>query len=129
MAAWLVTEDPQQLIRLDAIVSINPIPVFPEGENWQEHQPWKRWEFAHHIEITVGTQSGQQACAVSCPAYYAWPAAVQLLCLRDEYAIKYANTLEPVFVWGQRGKNAQWAGEVWSVGSQVPAADWPPSLY
>ncbi|MGI5287991.1 hypothetical protein ACQEVF_32265 [Nonomuraea polychroma] len=129
MAAWLVTEDPQQLIRLDTIVSINPIPVFPEGVDWQERQPWKRWDVAHHIEITVGTMSGQQVCAVSCPAYYAWATATQLLCIRDEYAPKYAHSPDPVFVWGQRGKNARWAGQVWTIGPQMPEPDWPPSLY
>jgi hypothetical protein len=129
MVAWLVTEDPQQLIRMDAIVSINPIPIFPDGEDWRDRPPHRRWDAAHHVEITVGTITGQQVCAVSCPAYYAWQAAAQLLCIRDEYALKHANTHDPVFVWGQRGKQARWAGQVWEIGEQIPAPDWPPSYF
>ncbi|MEU8364905.1 hypothetical protein AB0C27_53720 [Nonomuraea sp. NPDC048882] len=126
MAAWLVTEDPQQLIRIDSIVSVNPVPMFPEGdESWREPHPSQRYTAADHVQIVVGTQASQEVRALSCPGYAAWPAVYALVATLAELS-KHDPASAPVFVYGPRGSQARWDRELWTIDSDIPKPDYLP---
>ncbi|GAA1749272.1 hypothetical protein [Nonomuraea bangladeshensis] len=128
MAAWLVTEDPQQLIRVDSIVHVYPLPVFAEGDPVaNEVPPRQRLEASHHVQIIVSTSAGQQVRALSCPGWAAWEATAQLIVLLAELARKHDAGSPPVFVYGPRGSRAHWNGKLWAVEPRIPEPDWMPS--
>ncbi|WP_433516498.1 hypothetical protein ACQP2T_13555 [Nonomuraea sp. CA-143628] len=127
MAAWLVTEDPQQFIRVDAIVNVNPLPIFKDDDELQwNHEPWRRFRAADHVQIIVGTQAGQQVRVLSCPGYAADGAIAELLYVLADLAGKYEAASQPMFVYGPRGSDARWDRGVWTVSEQIPRPDWPP---
>ncbi|MEV0993395.1 hypothetical protein [Nonomuraea sp. NPDC050202] len=128
MAAWLVTEDPDQFVRVDTIAHVNPLAVFPEGDPRQwETPPKSRFRAADHAQIIVSTVGGQQFCALSCPGYAAWDAVTQLLYVLADLCGKHDLASGPVFVYGPRGSRARWSGDLWQVSKQLPKADYPPS--
>lgn len=125
MAAWLVTEDPQQLIRVDTIAHVNPVAVFPDNDTttaW-EVSPARRFRAAHHVEIIVSTLAGEQVRALSCPGYVGWDAVAQLVYVLADLCGKYDAASQPVFVYGPRGKNARWTGQLWDVTQELPEPD------
>lgn len=127
MAAWLVTEDPQQLIRVDTITHVNPLAVFKEGDEsaWTA-PPASRFRAADHVQIILSTVGGAQINALSCPGYAAWDAVAQLVHLLAELADKYDDTSQPVFVYGPRGSRARWNGMLWTVSEEIPKPDYLP---
>lgn len=128
MAAWLVTEDPQQFIRVDSIVHVNPLAVFREDDPAQhEAPPAARLRAADHVQIIVSTTAGAQVRALSCPGWAAMDAAAQLVFLLADLAGKYDKASSPVFVYGPRGSRARWDGTLWKVSEQIPAPDYLPS--
>lgn len=128
MAAWLVTEDPQQLIRVDTITHVNPLAVFKEGDEsaWTA-PPKSRFYAADHVQIIVSTVGGAQINALSCPGYTAWDAVAQLMYLLAELAKTHDDTTQPVFVYGPRGSRARWTGMLWTVADEIPTPDYMPS--
>jgi hypothetical protein len=126
MTAWLVTEDPQRLIRTDDIVSVNPVPVFPEdNDSWHELSPAKRYTAADHVQIVVGTKAGEEVRALSCPGYAAWPAVYGLVATIAQLS-SHGPAAPPVFIYGPRGSRARWDRQLWRIEDDIPKPDYLP---
>jgi hypothetical protein len=124
MAAWLVTEDPQQLVRVDSITTVAAVPVNDRGDPaWHEVHPAKRFSRSNHAKIMVGTSGGDRMCALTCPSHAAAEILAELMAVLGELA----STGRPGFVHGPRGGSWPWRPtQVWQVASEIPEPDVSP---
>lgn len=119
MAAWLVTEDPQTLIRLDSIVSLAAVPVNDTNDpKWANKHPGSRIVEARQAQIMVGTLAGQMVCALTCPGAEAQAVRDQLMTV----IVEQSGKSKTVYVYGPQ---REWPRDafVWSVGDEIPEPD------
>ncbi|MER7505609.1 hypothetical protein AB0L05_40605 [Nonomuraea pusilla] len=119
-----MTEEPQQLVRLDSIVSVAAVPLNDRDlPDWDKIPPRPRLFKARRARIMVGTQTGALVCALTCPGSSAQAAVSQLISLIASPPTPGHG--RPAYVHGPR---RSWPGDyrIWRVESDLPDPDLPP---